>query len=539
MLGIQQAIDQALTFVKGVWIKKRYVIISTWLICPIGWAYVASMPDVYQSSARIFVDTNSLLRPLMKGLAIFNNAAEDVNLVARTLLIKPTLEKIAREADLDLGVTTQDEMDDLTDELKKDIKFTSTQNKDNYTIRYTNPNPVLAQKIVQITMDEFFETSLGTNRRASDTAEEFISRQIEEYEQRLEEAEQRLADFKRSRIDRAPGSATGYYQQLQSNINQLEQTELRLLEVRSQLIAVNAKLTGEAPVIGLADSSSSNFEASSGSSLSTRYDSRILNLEGKLDELLVRYTENHPEVVKTQTLLNSVIEKRDELISEMSDVAEETGSYTQFGNVNQNPVYQQLKLSAAQYESQVASLMVRADNFRTKIAKLEEMVDLVPQIEAEAQALNRDYEITRKKYLDLVGRKEQAELSRKAEATADDVQFRVLNQPTLPKIPSGPKRGIFYTLILFLGFGVGLGIAFLVSVLKPVVISGNQLTSTFGIPVLGSVSDINAAIIEKKERKRMIVFSISCSVILSIFAALLWAESTYGRVPIELLGNLV
>lgn len=539
MLGIQEAVDQVLTYVKGVWIKKRYIIVSTWLICPIGWLYVGTMPDVYSSSARIFVDTNSLLRPLMRGLAVFNNPAEDVNLVARTLLVKPTLEKIAREADLDLSVSTQDEMDALTDRLKANIKLETTRAQNNYVISYSDADPVLAQKIVQLTMDEFFETSLGSNRRASDSAEEFIVQQIEEYEQRLEEAEQRLADFKRSRIDRAPGSTSGYYQQLQSNTNQLQQTELKILEIESELQAARSKLVGESPIFGLVNPNSDAEDSQGQSSISTRYDGRISNLEGKLDELLVRYTENHPDVVKTQSLLDSIVEKRDALIAGMSTVAVETGSYSQFGNVNQNPVYQELKLSVARYESQIASLRVRAEDFRGKITKLEEMVDLVPQIEAEAQALNRDYDITRSKYLELVQRKEQAELSRKAEATTDDVQFRVLDQPKVPKIPSGPKRGILYTVILFLGFGSGLAIAFIVSQLKPIVISASHLSSTFGIPVLGAVSHTQAASLAKTDKKRMVIFSISSSFILGIFAVLLWAESKYGRLPVELIGGLV
>ena len=89
MLGIQEAVDQLLDYVKGVWIKKRFIIISSWLICPIGWFYVATMPNVYASSARVFVDTNSLLRPLLRGLAVYNNPSES-NQFSRTYFIKQT-----------------------------------------------------------------------------------------------------------------------------------------------------------------------------------------------------------------------------------------------------------------------------------------------------------------------------------------------------------------------------------------------------------------------------------------------------------------
>ena len=150
MLGIQEAVEQVLDYVKGVWIKKRYIIISSWLICPIGWFYVASMPNVYHSSARVFVDTNSLLRPLLRGIAVYNNPSAQINLVARTLLSRPNLEKIAREADLDITVTTQKDMDALIDNLKNDIKLSSTREQNIYTISYTSSTPELSQKIVQI-----------------------------------------------------------------------------------------------------------------------------------------------------------------------------------------------------------------------------------------------------------------------------------------------------------------------------------------------------------------------------------------------------
>lgn len=534
MLGIQEALDQILTYVKGVWIKKRYIIVSTWLICPIGWAYVASLPDQYASSARLFVDTSSLLRPLLRGLAVYNNATDQVSLVARTLLSRPNLEKIAREADLDITVTTQAQMDELIEGLRKNIKLNSTREQNIYTISYNSGSPELAQKIVQITLNEFVESSLGSNRQSSDSAEEFINRQIEEYEQRLEEAEQRLADFKVSRIDRAPGSSSDYYSQLQRQISELQATELRLLELSSQLAAAQAQLTGEAPVFGLAAPDSRVAP-----SISTKYDGRIAALESRLDELLIQYTENHPEVVKTNSMLESLYDEREEHIKSLSNVAEETGSYSQFGNINQNPVYQELKLSVAQYEGQIAQLKVREQQYKTKIAELERIVDLVPQIEAEAQGLNRDYQITREKYLELISRREQAELSRKAEATSDDVQFRVIDPPTLPTKPSGPQRIILYSLILVVGFGAGLGIAFLVSQINPVVLSPAQLLSNFGIPVLGKVSHINAAAIAKIDRRRMYVFSASSLVIFFLYLGLVYVDIAYGRLPFSLLGNLI
>ena len=67
MQELQQTIDQITNHIKGIWIKKRYVMIASWLICPIGMAYVLMMPDKYVSDTSVYVDTRSALQPMLKG----------------------------------------------------------------------------------------------------------------------------------------------------------------------------------------------------------------------------------------------------------------------------------------------------------------------------------------------------------------------------------------------------------------------------------------------------------------------------------------
>jgi len=532
MIGFQQVLEQIQTYVKGVWIKKRYILISSWLICPIGWLYVVSLPDTYESSARVYVDTNSLLRPLLRGLAVYNNPEQQVSLVARTLLSRPNLEKIAREADLDITARTSAEFDEVIAGLRKNIKLTSTRDANIYTIAYTDNNPAMAQRIVQITLNEFIESNLGSTRQSSDSAEEFLDQQIAEYEVRLEQAEQRLADFKRNRQNILPGGGGDYYSELQNQRNNLEQARLRLRELESQLASARAQLTGEEPVFGLATP-----ELSGNQGITTQYDSRIANLESSLDELLIRYTEQHPDVVKTQSLLRQLKEERREQLASMSQAAEDSGSYSRFGNLGQNPVYQQMKITVANLESEIASVKVRVSNYESNVQELEEKINLIPELEAELTGLNRDYGITRNKYQELLERRESAQLSRKAEATSDDVQFRVIDPPLLPNKPSGPMRVVLYTGVLIIGFGAGLGIAFLVSQINPVVVSYQQLVENFNIPVLGSVSHKEAETMTRINHRRIWIFAASSLVLVFGYALLTWIELVYGGVPRQLLGG--
>ena len=204
MQDFQQLLNQILDYVKGIWIKKRYVIISSWLICPVGFLYVATLPDTYESKAVVFVDTRSVLQPLLRGLAIQTYPEQEIQMMAKTLLSRSNVEKIARESDLDLATETTSQFDSLVSSLSKSINLNSTGRDNIYTISYSNKSPDVAQKVVQETLDLFVEGALGNNRKDTDTAGRFLDEQIAEYENRLSEAEQRLADFKRQYNDILP-----------------------------------------------------------------------------------------------------------------------------------------------------------------------------------------------------------------------------------------------------------------------------------------------------------------------------------------------
>jgi polysaccharide chain length determinant protein (PEP-CTERM system associated) len=212
-------------YLKGVWIKKRYIIISTWLICPIGLALMATKPDTYQSTAKVYADTKSILTPLLSGLAVQTNPDSEIQLIAKTLLSRPNIEEIARETDMDILVTDARAYENLITGLSKSIRLRGTGRQNIYTISYSNADPQVAKKIVTATLNKFVETTLGQNRDESDTATKFLEEQINDYEKRLEAAEQRLTEFKRNYVGLMPGSGD-YYSGVASLTKQVEDIDL-------------------------------------------------------------------------------------------------------------------------------------------------------------------------------------------------------------------------------------------------------------------------------------------------------------------------
>ncbi len=522
MQDLQQTLIQILDYVKGVWIKKRYVIIFSWLICPLGFFYVASLPDVYSSKAQVFVDTRSVLQPLLRGLAIQTNPDQEIQMMAKTLLSRSNVEKIARESDLDITTTTENEFESLVTSLTKEIRLSSTGRDNIYNISFSNESPSVAQRVVQETLDLFVEGALGNNRKDTDTAGRFLDEQISEYESRLTEAEQRLANFKRQYNDILPLAGT-YYSSLQNLNNELESTRLQIKQTQQQTDSLNKQISNAKR------NDSFGVTNQEEPTLRTRYDDRIRSLEEELDRLTLRFTDAHPDVVETRALLSSLEQSREKEIEAFLS-NEEDGNNAPLSELNR-----EIKLEASRLESQIASLRVKETDLQRKISELESKVDLIPQIEAESSALNRDYDVTKRKYEELLSRKESADLSRRADVSAEDLQFRIIEPPLLPKRPSGPNRLIFYTAVLILGFGSGIGIAFLISQLNPILIRPKQLLNVSDYPIWGTVTHLNIEQINKTNRNRLLVFLLSSGTILAMYGALVAAEV----MNIDLFGGLL
>ena len=214
---MQDLIEQLIDYLKAIWIKRRYIIIMSWLICPIGWYAISQMDDVYEANARVFADTQSILGPLLKGLTVEQNSESQIATMVNTLLNRTNLERITRMTDLDVHATTPAQYEALISRLRNNIIIRRTSRKDNiFIISFEDHDPEIARAVVNSVLTVFIENTLGDNRTDADSAQKFLLSQIREYENRLTTSEARLTEFKQKYRDVLPNESGGYYNQLQN-----------------------------------------------------------------------------------------------------------------------------------------------------------------------------------------------------------------------------------------------------------------------------------------------------------------------------------
>ncbi|GHE89341.1 XrtA system polysaccharide chain length determinant [Thalassotalea profundi] len=512
---MQEIIEQIVDYLKGIWIKRRYLIIATWLICPIGWYVVAQLDDVYESEATVFADTQSILGPLLKGITVSTDTEKQIELMVRTLLSRDNLERISRMTDLDVTVNTPVQYEELITDLKDEIKIDKIggRNQNIFKITYEHQNPEVAKNVVQSVLTVFIESMLGESRSDSDSAQRFLDSQIKEYENRLTASEAKLTDFKQKYSGVLPNQYGGYYQKLTIAKEQLKAIELSILETKTQLESARAQLPKKGD-----EASQAQNNIVGENTIQTTFDSRIEELEAALDNLLLRYTEKHPDVVEVKNRLALLTKQREKEIEDFLNSSENgSGSY----NLSQNPVTQGIMIQINQLENQIASATVRANSYQQQVTELESKIHILPEIEAELTALNRDYDITKEQYEQLLSRKETAQIAKQADESTNKINFRIIDPPKAPTKPSGPKRILFFIAVLIAGLGVGTGLSLFVSQINPVVTSSRQVSQVTGIPVFGIVSAADNLGLQKWHKRKTQIFIFSNMLLLSILSALI------------------
>jgi len=506
---MQELIDQILYYARSAWRFRWLAMGTAWLVCVIGWAVLAVLPDVYEAKARVYVDTSSEISRLLDEQIIDPNIGEELAYVRQSMLGRVQMEKVATQTDLLLNASTVGERDAIINGLTNNININSAggtrYSPDNlYSISYQNADPQVAELVVKTVLDIFIEDVLGGQQSSSETSEQFLLEQIAEYERRLREAEERLAAFNRENFDRLPGREGGYFERMQQESEGLEQTRQDLAQAISKRDRLKQQLRGETPWV-----------SESGEPDPNSLEGRLQTHRIRLEELLLRFTENHPDVVATRETINRLEAQQEARAQDMAD--------NPMAAASNNPVYQALQISINETEAEIATLQSNLANRQRKVSELRELIDEISDVEAQSARLNRDYGVIQAQYQSLIDSLERQRLSREA-SLSEEVEFRVIDPPKVDPNPVAPMRIAILPAILLVGFGIGAAGALLISQLKPVFQSQTMLEAFAGLPVNGSITFVSASGEKKPWRKGLGAFVACGLALVAVFAGVFWVE---------------
>lgn len=292
---MQAIILRILDELRGSWRFRWPALLAAWVVCVAGWMFVFAMPNVYEASARVYVDSKTALGPLLRGLALDPNVESEVSIVRQALLSRPQLEAVSRKTDLHLRAKTPEEMEVLLDSLQKHILVVNAVRAGNsdtdglYRISFQDNNRQISLAVVETLLNNFVEQTLGSKRSGQESAQRFLEDEIRELERRLTESETRLADFKKKNVGSMPGEGGDYFARLQTEIVGEKTTRDALALADTRRNELQRQLSGEDPFLFGLDSGAPGASNDGEAGGDITY--RIQELEARLEEMLLKYTD--------------------------------------------------------------------------------------------------------------------------------------------------------------------------------------------------------------------------------------------------------
>ncbi len=513
---MKELFAQLSTVTRSMWRFRWPSVLVAWLVAVMGAITVFLIPDQYEATARIYVDTQSILKPLMAGLAVQPNVEQQVVMLSRTLISRPNVEKLVRMADLDLKSESKAQQEALVGRLMTALEIKTVGRDNLYVLSFRDSEAAKAQRVIQSLVSIFVESSLGATRKDTDTAKVFINEQIKSYQAKLEEAEVRLKEFRMRNLQMQTGEGKDSASRLGEISDQLNQAKLALREAEQARDAARLQLNNEKAPGATASTPNllPDLSAAAAVIATPEIDSRIDVQKRNLDALLQRFTEQHPDIVATRRLIQDLEEQRKKEVQELRRVAVASPSPA----VNGNLAYQELNRMLATSEVQVAALKARVSEYSSRYSQARETIKSAPELEAEASQLNRDYAINKKNYEDLVARRESAAMSGELDLAAGVADFRLIDPPRVSPKPVSPNRLILMGMAMILAIAAGLFTAFAASQLRPVFHSVSELRAKIELPLLGMVSQVTSAADLRREKVDLLRFLFSSGSLLGIFA---------------------
>jgi polysaccharide chain length determinant protein (PEP-CTERM system associated) len=502
---MKQTLDFLAEQLGGLWRFRWTGMAVAWGVCLLGWAGTMFVPESYEATARVFVDTQTTLGAATRDITVDTSVDSQIQRVKQALLGGPQLAKVAEDAGLIPPGVPANERHAIVGGLRDKIEISGGITRETpgagvYTISYRHRDRETSLRVVDQLVRSFMEGTLGGKREGSEQAQRFLVEQIAEYETRLRRSEERLAAFKKEHVGLMPGAQGDYFTRLQAEMEQLNKVKSNLSVATQRRDELQRQLRGEQPLIG--GSQAGAVPTAPGGAGGGDIGSRIRESQQRLDELLLRFTEKHPDVIALRGTIKELEERQ---ASEIAAARRgDSGAAARVG-LSASPVFQNLQLQHNQVEVEIAALRADIADRERRIGSLRSLINTAPEVEAQFSRLDRDYGVTKTQYEALVERLGRARLGEQAAATGV-VEFDLVDPPRADFQPAPPGRPLLIAAVLLGGIVVGGAVAYLLNMLNPVFSRARRLSEVTGLPVLGVVSMTWIERFELQARRNMLVF---------------------------------
>lgn len=476
----------------GLWRRRWLVVAVAWVTAFLGWFGVWLIPDKYESRAHVYVQTETILEPVLNGFTARPDYSRRVEVMRLQLLTRPNVEEIILRAGLDKTIEASSAMDrrvkmqGMVDWVAGQIKIESPREM-YFIISYKNGDAKISRAVVDAVLNMLIEQDLGASLTESEAAKRRLDLQIEEYEEKLIANESAVVAFR--------GEHAAELTESQGALRQREQKSNELIRVGDEITRTKGR------VLTLQNLLSATTRNASGGELD--------RLRVELASLRSQYEENHPDIRGALARI-AELEKNS-------------------GGAASNPEYIRLRSELSIAQGAIGTLEAREGRLRKELEALDFATGQAPAVEAALRQIVREYEQTQKTYEELLSRRDRLDLTRNLGAAGRGVEYQVFEWPTEALAPTDPPRILLILAVCIIAAGAGAGGALLLALLDKSYTQASELQEAFGLPVLGALSEVMSETVRSKRKQDVMRLGLACLGL--VMVAGLYSYLTVFRIP--------
>ena len=479
--------------------RRVKVILIPALLAPVaGFLISYAFSPKYTSQSLVLVEEQKVPQGYVKSV-VTEDLTQRIATMQQQVLSRNRLQPMIDRLGLAKGRNPDDVMDEIRQNLtiqpvESDLSPASNKKRPGHNdvpgfyVNFTASDPRQAQQICDALTSMLLEENLKTREQVAQSTTDFLTRQLADAKRNLDGLDSKLAVFKRQYIGQLPGDEDNNMKILMGLNSQLDANTQTLNRAQQDKAYTESLLAQQV----------SAWKSSQSSNNPQSLDQQLTALQTQLLQLQARYTDDHPDVIKTKADIAEV-KKR---LAEVNTAASKGSDSPDKGNLNEPPEIRQLRLQVHQYDGVIAQASRDQKRLQDDIRVYQGRVALSPAVEEQYKSLTRDYDTALKFYQDLLAKKSESEMASDMERRQQGEQMRLLNPANLPDTPSFPNRLLFTGGGLGMGLALGLGLALWLELRDKAIRTEQDVAAALGLPMLVSVPWLTDGIETKDENHK-------------------------------------
>ncbi|MCQ8129262.1 lipopolysaccharide biosynthesis protein [Methylomonas rivi] len=529
-------------YLKIVKKRRRFLIIPLAIILLLSIVLAVALPSVYRSTATILIEEQEIPSELVKS-TVTTFADQRIQIISQRIMSRSNLVDIIKKYDLYASDRKSKTEEVILEKMRDSIKVETisadvidprsghpTKATIAFSLAFDDESPALSQKVTNELTSLFLKENIKSRTESAENAALFLSEEARRLKDKIQQLQAKLASFKEQNLQQLPEVNQLNQQELTSLTNQLmslDTQERNALDRRFYLEGQLAQIDPNA----LATNAAGNrvFDMKD----------RLKELQSQYPSLLARYSDNHPDVIKTKREIESLqkeiganidlnklnaelTEKKAELallLKQYSDrhpdvvklqkqisslqqalVEASQNNYSNVAIEPDNPAYITLKSQLEAANSDIKSIDVTRSKLRTRIEELRTNLMQSPLVEKDYMDLVQELNNTNQRYQEVSSREMEAQISQQLEIEKKGERFTLIDPPQEPLEPVSPNR----MAILFLGFVLaiagGFGTVALAEMMDASIHSEKAIANILGVAPLATIPYLESRSEKQKYR---------------------------------------